>query len=396
MRKLFLLVTLLLCAALIGQAFAGAVSPVERTRTVDDPVVTNYNYTTDIVDYGSYSFTAIRGSYNTTGWGDGDCSWTSIWNTGKAMSADVKSLLQASGALNGTYSELKTALLSTSSSYYSNSIGIAQQDWMKTTDAYAAWVGGHNYFGCRVAGSSYSSSASNQLIVADRQTTSVTWSSVYGTGNYVTQEKDNAESTLTWDVTHNTYAQDRNETFQEKTAKVNVTNWQVAGTTFVSPLVLDLKGKGVLEASNGEYRPHSLTSLKNCRLFDLYGDDFPVLVEWVGANDGLLCVPKADGAIDGTCLFGNNDGYADGYSKLAIYDTNKDRTISGDELTPLRVWVDADMNAEPSKGEISTMAELGITSISLNHKFFRSSFVKNGKTHVMWDWFPSVVEVEKI
>jgi hypothetical protein len=199
-----------------------------------------------------------------------------------------------------------------------------------------------------------------------------------------------------WDVTHNTYAQDKTTTYQQKTAKVNVDNWSISGSTFVSPIVLNLSGDGKLGASNGIYRPHELTSLESCRLFDLYGDGFPVLVEWVGQQDGLLCIPKEDGSIDGTCLFGNTDGFQDGYSKLALYDENRDRMISGSELNALRVWTDSNSNAVVDKGEIFTMAELGITSISLDHKFYRSTFVRNGNTHIMWDWFPSVVEIEKI
>jgi hypothetical protein len=213
----------------------------------------------------------------------------------------------------------------------------------------------------------------------------------------VTQEKDNDESAITWEVTHNTYGYDKTTTFTQREASLQVNTYTIEAHTVTSPIVLDLDGDGKLGASGGVHRPHdNIGDLGTYRLFDFYGNGFPVLIEWVTKNDGLLCVPHADGTIDGTCLFGTADGFENGYVKLASYDTNDDGAISGQELTGLRIWVDADQNAAPGKGEMFTLQELGITQLNLSHKGFVGSFVRSGRTCTMWDWFPTVLEVEKI
>ncbi len=63
-------------------------------------------------------------------------------------------------------------------------------------------------------------------------------------------------------------------------------------------------------------------------------------------------------------MFGDEGGkYANGYEKLALLDTNADGEISGDELNGLDVWID-DGDAKVEDGEIKTLEELEITSIS--------------------------------
>jgi len=175
----------------------------------------------------------------------------------------------------------------------------------------------------------------------------------------------------------------------------NVTIYEIAANKYVSPIVLDLVGAGKLEASNGKYLPHDSVDFDNVIVADFYGDGFEIAMEWVGPNDGLLVAPKADGTVDMSCLFGIADGYDDGYQKLFLYADAKG-IVKGEALTKLAVWQDKNGNGVADAGEVKSCTELGITSINVNHKEFVSSFEMNGKTHKMWDWWPSAAELRKI
>ena len=166
---------------------------------------------------------------------------------------------------------------------------------------------------------------------------------------------------------------------------------------FVSPLVLDVTGNGVLQASNGQHMPGHEVVKDNIILADFYGDGFEIGLEWVGPQDGLLVAPKADGTVDMSCLFGTAGGYDNGYEKLSLYDTNNDKVVKGEELNGLSIWQDANRNGIAEAGEVKTVQDLGITEISLNaNDMYVSSFKMNGKTNKMWDWWPNAVELVKV
>jgi hypothetical protein len=166
---------------------------------------------------------------------------------------------------------------------------------------------------------------------------------------------------------------------------------------YVSPLVLNLDGTGRLMASNGNWKPHDTVFTDRLALFDFYGNGEEVLMEWVGPKDGLLCVPKTDGSVDGTCLFGIANGYSNGYEELsAMRDLNADGKVSGAELDGLFVWQDANGNGIAGASELTSVQDLGITEISTRHSDFVSSFTMNGKTQKMWDWWPNVTRLKKM
>ena len=178
----------------------------------------------------------------------------------------------------------------------------------------------------------------------------------------------------------------------EKTTIVSVSQ-----NKYVSPLVLDMTGNGVLQASNGQNMPGHPVVKTNMVLADFYGDGFEIGMEWVGPQDGLLVAPKADGSVDMSSLFGTAGGYETGYEKLSLYDNNNDGLVNGEELVGLSVWQDANGNGVADAGEVKTVQELGITEISLNaNAQFVSSFTMNGKTNKMWDWWPNAMEVVKL
>jgi hypothetical protein len=125
------------------------------------------------------------------------------------------------------------------------------------------------------------------------------------------------------------------------------------------PLVLDLDGNGF-----------ALTAIdpNNPVHFDIDADLFAESVGWVGAGDALLAHDlDGNGTIDGIEeLFG--DAVTNAFDDLAALDTNADGKIdSGDaEFASLRVWRDLDHDGTTDAGELQTMAQAGIASISLS------------------------------
>lgn len=177
-------------------------------------------------------------------------------------------------------------------------------------------------------------------------------------------------------------------------------NWvyRVEGEGFVSPIVLDLDGDGKIEASNGKYMPHAgdVAKSKYAVMFDFYGNGFPVAMEWVGANDGLLCRPHKDGSIDGTCLFGISNGHDNGYEELSALDIDRNGNLEGAELEGLMIWTDKNCNGVAEQGEVTSLETLGITSIGVNHNNYVGNYVRNGKSFKTFDWWPCVVNCRKV
>jgi hypothetical protein len=131
-------------------------------------------------------------------------------------------------------------------------------------------------------------------------------------------------------------------------------------------------------------------------VFDFNANGFEVMMEWVGPGDGLLVEPKLDGSVDGSCLFGTTGGYASGFEKLAARDANHDSKLTGHELEGLNVWQDRNGNARVDEGELRSVTALGITEIHLDHISYRSTFVMNGATRVMWDWWPTALNLKRV
>jgi len=173
------------------------------------------------------------------------------------------------------------------------------------------------------------------------------------------------------------------------------TNYHAFAVGWSSPIVLDLSGTGKLDASGGKWLPHNaFVPGAKTAMFDIEGNGFESLVEWVGPNAGLLVMP-GETNITVNSLFGNTGGYKDGYEKLASFDTNKDNKLSGNELNGFKVWID-NGDAKATTSELKSVASLGITEIAVTHKNYQSSFVQNGQRKYSWDWCPSAIAIEKV
>lgn len=208
-----------------------------------------------------------------------------------------------------------------------------------------------------------------------------------GNGNtttYITQSYNNRQ----WGYT--------NGTFSMVTITTNGRKYSLAENFYTSPIILDMDGDGLIEASGGVWLPHEYKQGTSLAEFDMNGDGFADLCEWVGPQDGLLIAYDGKGVVNGNHLFGNAGGYDHGYEKLMLFDKNRDQMISGEELQALSVWQDTNMNARVDKGEISSLKDLGISMLSLNHDGrYVSHFIQNDRQKKMVDWFPTMFVIKR-
>jgi len=180
------------------------------------------------------------------------------------------------------------------------------------------------------------------------------------------------------------------------TIKLTTNNqtFELRDVIFASPIVFDIDGDGKLEASGGEWLPHKKAKSRIVQ-FDILGDGFKELTEWVGPNDGLLLVYKEGEEVTAQNLFGEYGGFFHGYEKLSLLDENNDKVLTENELDTLSIWQDENQNALADAGEVTSVKDLGITSINVTHERFTSTYVQNGETRKSWDWYPCIYRVKK-
>ena len=127
------------------------------------------------------------------------------------------------------------------------------------------------------------------------------------------------------------------------------------------PVLLDLDGDGV-----------ELVALEDSTAFyDIHGDGFRYHLSWVAPDDGLLAYDRdGDGRISerGEISFVDYvEGARTDLEGLRHFDTNRDNVLdSADrEWSKFRVWQDLDQDGESDAGELRSLDEAGIRSITL-------------------------------
>jgi Ca2+-binding RTX toxin-like protein len=132
----------------------------------------------------------------------------------------------------------------------------------------------------------------------------------------------------------------------------------------IDPLILDLDGDGIELSALGVSGQAGASTV----FFDFDGDGFKERMGWVSADDGMLALDRNNNGLidDGSELFGQPA--RDGYEVLETFDKYADGVIDAkDEVfSSLRIWRDLDQDGITDAGELQTLAQAGITSISLN------------------------------
>ena len=136
------------------------------------------------------------------------------------------------------------------------------------------------------------------------------------------------------------------------------------------PLVLDLAGDGV-----------QLSSLNGSNVhFDFAGDGSAERTAWVGSSDGILVLDaNGNGTVDnGSELFGS--ATQDGFAVLETFDSNQDGIIDSSDaaFSQLRIWKDLNQNGVSDIGELQTLSDAGIVSISLSRHEVGGTNAGNG------------------
>jgi hypothetical protein len=153
----------------------------------------------------------------------------------------------------------------------------------------------------------------------------------------------------------------------------------------VDPLTLDLDGDGL------ELAPASSTGPR----FDIDGDFYAERTGWVRPDDGILVRDlDGDGRIDDvTEMFG---GSASGFAALAALDGNLDGKVdasdngfadfngdgvvdASDTIDMLKVWRDLNEDGVTDAGELFSLTDLGIASISVTGTEQENVFVEGNQ-----------------
>lgn len=134
-------------------------------------------------------------------------------------------------------------------------------------------------------------------------------------------------------------------------------------------------------------------------IFDLDGSGIPKKWGWITTNAAWLVYDKeSTGRItSGLQMMGNVTFWIfweNGYQPLAALDDNGDGTLTGSELKGFALWHDRNSNGISESGEVRSVQEFGITSISSKHELHKSGIpwnpqgvtLTNGTTLPSYDW----------
>lgn len=130
-------------------------------------------------------------------------------------------------------------------------------------------------------------------------------------------------------------------------------------TNLASPIILDLNGDGVqtlgINATDGR--------------FDLLNTGTAVRSGWISQGDAFLAIDSnGNGRIDDRNeLFGGEIG--EGFAKLASFDSNGDGIVDKNDarFNELRLWQDRDSDHQTDAGELFSLTDAQIASLSVSY-----------------------------
>ena len=126
-----------------------------------------------------------------------------------------------------------------------------------------------------------------------------------------------------------------------------------------SPIAIDLDGDGI----------ETLAYDDTHGAFDLNEDGVPDQSGWLSGDDGFLAVDLNDnGRIDSRAELFGGENLGDGFARLSTYDSNNDGVIdaSDENFGELLIWQDANENHQTNPGELYSLSDFDITSLSLD------------------------------
>ena len=139
--------------------------------------------------------------------------------------------------------------------------------------------------------------------------------------------------------------------------------WQ--GTPWASPFVRELPP--VVLDLNGDGKIGGAMAVS----FDVDGDGIRDRVGWISPDDAFLVLDRnGNNVVDGGAeisFLGDKPGALSDLDGLSVYDDNGDGRLDGADTRfgDFKVWQDANQNGISDPGELKTLAEAGLVSISL-------------------------------
>jgi Ca2+-binding RTX toxin-like protein len=132
-------------------------------------------------------------------------------------------------------------------------------------------------------------------------------------------------------------------------------------TPLAAPVIFDLDGDGagLVELADSATR------------FDMNGDGIADKTGWIEQGDAFLALDRnGNGTIDGIgeiSFVGDKPGAKTDLEGLAAFDGNSDGILDGDDerFVEFRLWRDGNADGKTDAGELLSLAEAGIVSISL-------------------------------
>jgi serine-aspartate repeat-containing protein C/D/E len=127
----------------------------------------------------------------------------------------------------------------------------------------------------------------------------------------------------------------------------------------ITPIVIDLNGDGI----------HTISRADSQGVFDLLGTGVGIKSGWLSGDDGFLVIDgNANGRIDDVSEMFGGSQKGDGFAKLASFDSNRDGVVdaSDADFASLKVWQDANGNHQTDAGELISLADAGVVSLSLD------------------------------
>lgn len=172
------------------------------------------------------------------------------------------------------------------------------------------------------------------------------------------------EFTHQFEITLSSITNNDGEEEPERVLRVQMNGAEVVHTEVFTvmqsdPLVLDLDGDGI-----------ELSHVKDGVQFDINADGKKEKTAFVRGGDAFLALDKNfNGLIDdGSELFGDQNGAADGFEELSQYDSNEDGVINSEDPVFHKLLLFGDDNSDgfTQIGEVHTLQQKRIEAILLD------------------------------